>query len=114
MFLVRAYHLLASPVSCTPIYLWPQLQSGDALAWTEYQRILRTANAVDYDDILFFARDLLHSSEGIRRRLQQEFKYILVDEYQDSNPIQVCILVGPLLRPPILCSPQVGVLEFSN
>ena len=72
------------------------MQSGDGLAWTEYQRILRTANAVDYDDILFFARDLLHGNEGIRRRLQQEFKYILVDEYQDSNPIQVYSPAGLL------------------
>lgn len=58
-------------------------------AWVHYQRLLMEGDAMDYDDILLHARNLLQKDEGVRQRVCSIVKYMLVDEYQDSNLIQV-------------------------
>ena len=56
-----------------------------------YQDALRRANAVDFDDLLFHVAVLLKENEEIRAHLDRRFKYILVDEYQDTNVVQYAI-----------------------
>lgn len=56
-----------------------------------YQDALRRANAVDFDDLLFHVAILLRENEEIRARLDRRFRYILVDEYQDTNVVQYAI-----------------------
>ncbi len=56
-----------------------------------------TANAMDFDDIIYFMNLLLRDHPEIRRHYQEFFKYILVDEYQDTNFAQhlvVSLLAG--------------------
>ncbi len=53
-----------------------------------YEKALREANAVDFDNILLMTRNLLRDHAAIRGEYQQTFQYILVDEYQDSNNLQ--------------------------
>ena len=53
-----------------------------------YQRALRENNAVDFDDILIHAVELIDKHPDVRERLQARFKHILVDEYQDTNRAQ--------------------------
>lgn len=48
--------------------------------------------ALDFDDLLVEAHRLLHDSPEVRKRLQEQFKYILVDEYQDTNHLQYRII----------------------
>lgn len=48
--------------------------------------------ALDFDDLLVEAHRLLHDSPEVRKRLQEQFKYILVDEYQDTNHLQYQII----------------------
>src|SRR2546426_974979 len=43
---------------------------------------------VDYDDLLVRFRELLETDEGVRRRISDTYRYILVDEYQDTNRLQ--------------------------
>lgn len=62
-----------------------------------YNHILALHNAVDFDDILSLTREMLTKDEGIRRRCQDLFDYILVDEFQDSNAVQ-CAIMDLLLR----------------
>ena len=50
------------------------------------------ANAMDFDDLLINLRKLLFEQPLIRQRLSQQFRYILVDEYQDTNTIQAEIV----------------------
>jgi len=50
-----------------------------------YRRELLKANALDFDDLLLEAVRLLKSSAEIRRRYNQRYRYILIDEYQDTN-----------------------------
>ena len=54
-----------------------------------YQSILRQANALDFDDLLIVAGDLVREDPSIREKLRRRFRYMLVDEFQDSNPLQV-------------------------
>lgn len=53
-----------------------------------YQQRKKESNSMDFDDLLIFALKLLAEHEKIRSFYQDEFKYVLVDEYQDTNAIQ--------------------------
>ena len=63
-----------------------------------YEQRKASANALDFDDIIFFTVKLLAENEDIRKEYQRRFRYILVDEYQDTNISQfnlVKLLCGP-------------------
>lgn len=53
-----------------------------------YQEALKTNNAVDFDDLLLLPLQIFNNHPGILRRYQVQWKYILVDEYQDTNEPQ--------------------------
>lgn len=53
-----------------------------------YQTAKRQRQLLDYDDLLVLLRDLLTQHEGTQRTISQQFRYILVDEYQDTNRLQ--------------------------
>lgn len=59
-----------------------------ARAYQIYQRRLKENNALDFDDIIFRTVELLQSNEEIRAFYQRKFRYVLVDEYQDTNHMQ--------------------------
>ncbi|MCL2711464.1 MAG: UvrD-helicase domain-containing protein [Planctomycetaceae bacterium] len=56
-----------------------------------YQAELRRANAVDFDDLLLHVAVLLKENPEVRTILDNRFRYILVDEYQDTNTVQYII-----------------------
>ncbi|MDE7261377.1 MAG: UvrD-helicase domain-containing protein, partial [Oscillospiraceae bacterium] len=53
-----------------------------------YQRRLREANALDFDDIIVHTVHLLQKDEEVRGYYQRKFRYVLIDEYQDTNHLQ--------------------------
>ncbi len=57
-----------------------------------YQKVLRDNNAVDFDDLLILTVKLLTETPKVLESLQNQFKYILVDEYQDTNHAQYMIV----------------------
>src|SRR6476660_4764556 len=57
-----------------------------------YQRRLFTSNAVDFDDLLMLTVDVLERFPDAREKWQKAFRYILVDEYQDTNHAQYRLL----------------------
>ena len=59
-----------------------------AKAYKLYQNKLKENNALDFDDIIYKTVQLLQENEDIRIHYQQKFKYVLVDEYQDTNHMQ--------------------------
>jgi DNA helicase-2/ATP-dependent DNA helicase PcrA len=59
-----------------------------------YQKHLLLANAVDFDDMLLHVANLLQQQPEIRASLDQRYRYILVDEYQDTNLAQYMIVRG--------------------
>ena len=62
--------------------------------YPEYQRRLRESNAVDFDDLLLDVVQILAENTEIRQELDDRFRYVLVDEYQDTNLAQYQIIAG--------------------
>ena len=54
-----------------------------------YQEKLKNANAMDFDDLIFNTVRLLEGNASVREYYQRKFKYVMVDEYQDTNYAQV-------------------------
>ncbi len=59
-----------------------------AKAYQKYQKTLRENNALDFDDIIYYTVKLLQEHEDVRTYYQRKFRYVLVDEYQDTNYMQ--------------------------
>ena len=59
-----------------------------ARAYQKYQTKLKENNALDFDDIIFRTVELLQEHEDVRTYYQRKFRYVLVDEYQDTNHMQ--------------------------
>ena len=53
-----------------------------------YEKRLRTANAMDFDDLLVNAVAMMRADESVLRSYQERFHYLLVDEFQDTNGVQ--------------------------
>jgi DNA helicase-2/ATP-dependent DNA helicase PcrA len=60
--------------------------------YQSYQRELRRANALDFGDLLLLTTRLFETQPGVLAGYQQRWRYVLVDEYQDTNPIQYRLL----------------------
>lgn len=59
-----------------------------ARAYKRYQATLKENNALDFDDIILLTVRLLQEHEDVRAYYQRKFRYVLVDEYQDTNHLQ--------------------------
>ncbi|HYI00085.1 ATP-dependent helicase [Hyalangium sp.] len=57
-----------------------------------YQRLLRAANAVDFGDLLLLLVSLFRKRPDVLARYRQRFTHVLVDEFQDTNPVQYELL----------------------
>ncbi len=63
-------------------------QEVAARVYPLYQRVLREAGALDFDDLLFEAVSMLKDSPEMLKKWQTQFRYIMIDEYQDTNHAQ--------------------------
>ena len=68
----------------------PHLRKA-AQVYRQLERSLARANAMDFDDLLVKCLELLEKNPQVLERYQQRFRYISVDEYQDTNHVQYCI-----------------------
>jgi ATP-dependent DNA helicase UvrD/PcrA len=57
-----------------------------------YQKFLQKNNALDFDDLLMYTALLLHDNESVRKKYEKKFKYVMIDEYQDTNYAQFKIV----------------------
>ena len=64
-----------------------------ARIYADYQQRLRQANAMDFDDLLTNTFMLFNAHDYIRRKYAARFRYVLVDEYQDTNAVQQKIVL---------------------
>ncbi|MFA5047705.1 MAG: ATP-dependent helicase [Patescibacteria group bacterium] len=88
-------------------YLKPEYLSYIEEAAKLYQTRKQEANSLDFDDLLLKWNELLTKAPEVREKLGQQFKYILVDEYQDTNFLQNQIIVN-------LAQPQKNVLVVGD
>ncbi|NNG00091.1 MAG: UvrD-helicase domain-containing protein [Desulfobacteraceae bacterium] len=68
----------------TPSYSYVPLPD----VYHRYENALRSRTAMDFDNILIHARDVLRDHDSVRQQYQAYFSYVLVDEYQDTNDLQ--------------------------
>ncbi|MFQ6009147.1 MAG: ATP-dependent helicase, partial [Candidatus Zixiibacteriota bacterium] len=67
-------------------------ENATAQIYTLYQKRLRECNAMDFDDLLFHTVNLLMGNKEIGEKYRLRFKYLMVDEYQDTNHVQYLLL----------------------
>ena len=89
----RAKNDLTTPESFEPRWGRPVDEVAHRL-WPVYQRMLLEADSVDFDDLLVHVARLLMDNPDLRRALDARHRWILVDEYQDTNAVQYCIVRG--------------------
>ena len=63
-------------------------QKTAAQIYPTYERVLKEASALDFDDLINRTVSMLEKHKEIRTKWQQQFKYIMIDEYQDTNAAQ--------------------------
>lgn len=61
-------------------------------AYAEYQRRLRAANAVDFDDLIMLTVHVFQAFADVREHYRRRFRHVLVDEYQDTNHAQYALI----------------------
>ena len=96
---IRARISAAKSQLITPDEFRNQAETYDeeiiARAYAEYERLLRRASALDFDDLLVQPINLFEEAPFLLERYQERFLHILVDEYQDTNRVQY-VLVSAL------------------
>ena len=89
----RAKNDLFTPENFEPRWGRPAEEVALRL-WPAYQQMLVETNSVDFDDLLVHVARLLTDHPDLRAMLDARHRWILVDEYQDTNAVQYCILRG--------------------
>lgn len=82
-----------SPEDYEKAFKFAQDAEEIAKAYAQYQSVLRSNNALDYDDLLIQTLYLLKTCAEAREYYQDKFRYIHIDEFQDTNTIQYDIAV---------------------
>ncbi len=85
----RAKNELQRPETFVAPTYWHEI-AGRVFA--RYQEILRSCNALDFDDLLLETAFLLQSQPDVRSRYRERYRHILVDEFQDTNTAQYVLL----------------------
>ena len=75
--------------------------------YAEYEVQCQREGAVDFAELLLRAYELLQQDEALRTHYQQRFRHILVDEFQDTNPLQYAWLQ-------LLCGPQAAIFAVGD
>ena len=71
---------------------WSARGDMAATVYERYRRVLHEANALDFDDLLLRSVELLATAERVKRRYSEQFRFIMVDEYQDTNQPQYLLI----------------------
>ncbi len=86
----RAKNELHSPDEAAAAATFPDQREG-ARVYGAYQQLLAQSNAVDFDDLLMRVAIVLRDNADVVERLNIRFRYVLIDEYQDTNQAQYLI-----------------------
>ncbi len=81
-----------SPEEYKEIYAWRDDIDLIVKVYKKYEDALKKSNALDYDDLLIKAYKLLRAKAEVREYYQEKFRYIHVDEFQDTNTVQYDIV----------------------
>ncbi|MBE5871000.1 MAG: ATP-dependent DNA helicase PcrA [Lachnospiraceae bacterium] len=84
----RAKDELIDPITYQTNALGDFQKQKIAMAYAEYQAVLRGNNAMDFDDLIVKTVELFKACPDVLQSYQQRFRYVMVDEYQDTNTAQ--------------------------
>ncbi|MGD8414589.1 MAG: 3'-5' exonuclease [Candidatus Latescibacterota bacterium] len=71
-----------------------QVERRIAEAYAQYEKELKRANALDFDDLIVKVVELFAADDAVKETYSKRFRYVLVDEFQDTNPIQMAMIDG--------------------
>lgn len=86
------HYAAALPVTDEADALEKKKQQELATFYKTYLELCRTNQVIDYDDQIYLTIQLLHARPNILRQLQAQYQYLLVDEFQDTNPMQSALI----------------------
>jgi len=87
----QAKNKMASPADLETA-AWSLRDEQVAKIYAHYRRVLSDAGALDFDDLLLKTVELVETSERVRAFYAERFRYVLVDEYQDTNRPQYLLI----------------------
>jgi DNA helicase-2/ATP-dependent DNA helicase PcrA len=82
---------------------WNPREQQIAKLFALYAQALKDANALDFDDLLLKTVELFETSEPVRKRYAEKFRFVMVDEYQDTNRPQYLLIQQLSARHRNLC-----------
>lgn len=66
-------------------------KEATALLWQNYRTLCYENNQIDFDDMLLLSHQFLAHNPSVAKELGSKFKFVMIDEYQDTNPVQMLI-----------------------
>ena len=87
----HAKNRMESPESFTG-NTWNPREQNIGKLYALYAQALKDANALDFDDLLLKTVELFEKSETVRTRYAEKFRFVMVDEYQDTNRPQYLLI----------------------
>ncbi len=96
---------------------WHETARASAHIYADYEAALRNNNAVDFDDLLLRTANALEEDEAVRRIMQARFGFVMIDEYQDTSPVQFRLASHFAKRTGNICAtgdPDQSIYAFRN
>jgi DNA helicase-2/ATP-dependent DNA helicase PcrA len=94
----KAKNAMTTPAKLAEARFNPDMPRAQRV-FEHYERALRNLNAVDFDDLLLLPTRMFEQHPELRAKYRMLFRHVLVDEYQDTNPIQLELL-DQIVAPP--------------
>src|SRR2546421_1673146 len=88
----HAKNRMKSPDDVAGAASWNRRDEQIAKVYTFYLNALKESNALDFDDLLLKTVDLFEGSERVRSKYSTQFRFVMVDEYQDTNRPQYLLI----------------------
>jgi len=88
----HAKNRMESPEAFAAAAAWNPHHQRTATIYAQYVAALKEANALDFDDLLLKTVELFEKAEDVRNRYSWKFRYVMVDEYQDTNRPQYILV----------------------
>jgi DNA helicase-2/ATP-dependent DNA helicase PcrA len=88
----HAKNRMEGPETFAASAVWNPRDERIAAVYTKYLAALKEANALDFDDLLLKTVEMFEKSETVRKRYSEKFRYVMVDEYQDTNRPQYMLV----------------------
>ena len=88
----HAKNRMEGPEAIAASASWNQKDAQVAKVYEYYLKALKESNALDFDDLLLKTVDLFEQSERVRTKYSEQFRFVMVDEYQDTNRPQYLLI----------------------